>query len=87
MAQQNITIIINSPPSSEVTFTPAQPSFVAPVPAGTVLGVLSVAPAAWSGALALGGPDVAKVVLNGTQIAAAVELMAGTLSLTATSSP
>lgn len=39
-----------------VTFVPASADFVAPVPAGTVMGYVTVSPANWQGVLTVSGP-------------------------------
>lgn len=85
MASVNITVVINSPPSTSVVFTAAQPSFTAPVPAGTVIGTLSVEPAGWSGAVSLSGN--AALALNGLQVVAAVDLAAGSYNASANATP
>ena len=89
MATVNLTIVINGPPSTEVSFASNAPpdGWVAPVPSGTVMGTLAVSPAGWSGVLALSGPDAASFTISGLQVLAAAELTARSYSLTVTATP
>jgi hypothetical protein len=82
----NLSIIINSPPSTSITCT--IPSLTAPVAAGTNICHLVIAPAGWSGALALSGPDMASFALSGLDLnVGATPLNAGTYNITLTATP
>ncbi len=85
MATQTITIVVGSAPSAAISFTPAQPSFAAPVPAGTLLGTLSVLPSGWSGTLSISGDG--SVFLSGLQLIAATTLNAGSYTVLVTATP
>ena len=77
MAVYSFELIVNSEPSTAVTFTPsaAITGSAAPfnatgvVASGTVLGTFAVAPTGWQGILALSGADAGKFVLNTYQFA------------------
>lgn len=94
MSAVNVAIVINSPASTSLTFTPGGP-FTAPVASGTVLGTFAVAPAGWSGSVALSaftglatGSNLSIVNNAGVlQLEAAASLAAGSYGLTATASP
>lgn len=91
MSAVNYAVVINSPASTSITFTPAGP-FTAPVAAGTVLGTFTVSPAGWSGTVSPSAevPSGSCNIVNnaGTiQLVAAMTLNAGTVSGTATANP
>jgi hypothetical protein len=55
-ATMALTIVINSPASASIT-CPVAGTFTSPVPAGTVICPITVAPSNWSGTLSLGGTN------------------------------
>jgi hypothetical protein len=88
MANTTVEIVISSPPATGVTYTPAAPSFTAPVSAGTVMGTIAIAPTGWAGTLALTGADAASFTLTADmKLEAAAALSAKTYNLTLTATP
>ena len=90
MSAVSVAIVINSPASASITFSPVS-ALVAPVAAGTVVGTFTVSPVGWSGAVALSGANASdfSVVNNAgvVQLEAAVSLAVGTYLVTATATP
>ena len=92
-ANTNLSIIINSPPSTAVNCTIEYPagttSFTAPVAAGSTIAGCSVAPAAWSGALTLSGPNAGLFALSGGNLVVGTAAIAtpGTYQVTITATP
>ena len=86
-ATTTLSIVINSGPSTSVSCSPA--ALTAPVAAGTLVCPVVVAPASWSGALTLSGPNASSFALSGSNlvVGAAGIANAGTLSVTITSTP
>lgn len=74
MSTTNFTIVVSSAASTSITFTPAAGPFVAPVPAGTIVGSVVVAPATWSGVVTLGGVDAADFSMSGLNVVTATQL-------------
>jgi hypothetical protein len=73
MSTFNFTLVVNSPASTSVTFTPATGPFVAPLAAGTVVGSVAVLPTTWSGVISVSAPfSMAgnNVVVGSTALAA-----------------
>lgn len=64
MSSLNVAIVVTSPPSTSITFTPSAQSLVAPVPAGANLGHFAVAPQGWTGTLTPSGADAALFALD-----------------------
>lgn len=88
MTTTNISIVVSSPPSTRLTYTPSAASFTAPVPAGTVMGTFAVAPAGWAGTISLSEADAAIFALNTQlQLTSVAPLAARTYNVTATSAP
>jgi hypothetical protein len=92
-ASTNLSIIINSPPSTGLNCTINYPAgataFMTPVPASTTIVSCSVAPAGWSGALALSGPDASFFSLAGLtlQVGSAAITTPRTYSVILTATP
>jgi hypothetical protein len=95
MANLSLVISISSPPSTEITLTPAAPfsgsgtsfSAAGAVAAGVTVGTLAVAPEGWQGALALGGADADSFSLSGMNLVTATALPGGVHNVTVTSTP
>jgi hypothetical protein len=91
-ATLNLSIVINSPPSTSIT-CPMSATLTAPVPAGTVLCTLTVAPTTWSGTLALSGTNASLFAIasgsSGTQLVVGASPITtpGTYSATITATP
>jgi hypothetical protein len=90
MSNVSVVIVINSPASVTITFTPSG-TFTAPVAVGTVIGTFAITPSGWSGAVALSGANASdfSVVDNAgvVELTAAVALAAGLYDVTATATP
>ena len=74
MATESIAIVVESPPSTGITFA-AGALLTAPVPPNTVIGTLSVEPPAWAGALVLSGADAASFTISAPSSAGVSELL------------
>lgn len=92
-ATDNLSIIINSPPSTSVTcpiaYPTGQTAFVSPVAAGTKIASCSVLPSTWSGVLVLSGPDVSLFALSGQDVVVGSTPLTAdrTYNVTVTSTP
>lgn len=88
MATTNVTITVNSPASTSVTFTASQSSWTAPVAPATVIGSMAVGPAGWGGTLSLSGSNASSFAVAGSDlVVGSTALAAGSYSLTITASP
>jgi hypothetical protein len=95
MATLSFELIVNSPPSTGIIFTPAAPvtgsgssfSESGQIPAGTTIGTLSVSPAGWQGILALTGAQASSFTLSGMNVIASSVLAVGTYDLAITATP
>ena len=86
-ATTSLSIVINSPASTSVT-CPLASSYTAPLAAGSTICTISVAPAGWSGALALSGTNASSFALSGSSlVVGSTALAAGTYSVTITATP
>ncbi len=90
MATTTFTFTITSVPSTSVTVTPVA-GLVAPVPVGTIIANVSVAPVGWLGGITLSGTNAASLKIGGVapnyNIQAASVLNPGTFSATVTVTP
>lgn len=85
-ATTNLSIIINSPPSTTVTCTLG--TYTAPLAAGSVICPITVTPSGWSGALTLSGTSASSFALSGSNlVVGSSALNAGTYSVTITATP
>jgi len=85
-ASTMLSIIINSPASTSVTCTLG--TYTAPLAAGSTICPIVIAPAGWSGALALSGTNASSFSLNGSNlVVGSSALGAGTYSVTITATP
>jgi hypothetical protein len=87
MVTATFTFTVSSSPSTAVTVTPTT-GLIAPVPVGTTVATLLVAPNGWTGAASVDNPQlrIGGSAPNYT-IEAAVVLAAGNYSATVTVSP
>jgi hypothetical protein len=89
----NLSIVISSPASTSVScpisYPSGQTSFVEPVSPGVLVAICTVAPAGWSGALALSGPDAASFALSGMNVVVGSNAIsiAKTYNITITATP
>ena len=92
-ATTKFSIVVTSSPSTSVTCTVSQSSFVAPVAAGTTVASCAVLPTTWSGVLTLGdtngGADAALFGMSqGNIVVGSAPLTAArTYNLTVTATP
>lgn len=91
MATITFTLILASPAATGGTATPVS-GLPFPVPAGTLVGNISVLPAGWNGALALSGADAALFSIGGaspnyTLLAASALTVARTYNAAITPAP
>jgi hypothetical protein len=85
-ATTTLSIIINSPTSTTVTCP--MTTYTAPLAAGSVVCPITIAPAGWSGALALSGPNAGSFALSASNlVVGAAALQPGTYSVTITGTP
>ncbi len=94
MASVNLVFNISSPASTGVVFTPSAAvtgtnpySAAGSIPAGTVLGTVSVPTPGWQGALSLSGANATVFSLSGFNLTAAATLTAGSDAVTVTATP
>jgi hypothetical protein len=95
LANLSITIAVNSPASTGITFTPAAPftgsgsafATTGPVASGITVGSISVAPAGWQGALALSGANAASFSLSGFNLITAAALPDAVYNISLTATP
>lgn len=92
-ANQQLSIVITSPPSTATNCTIAYPSgqtsFVEPVAPGTVIANCSVSPSTWSGVITLSGADASVFALSGEDLIVGTSAItvARTYNITVTSTP
>jgi hypothetical protein len=91
MAQTSVSIHVSSAPSVSLTFIPpAAAALVAPVPAGTLMGVIKTDPPApiWSGNITMTGPNAGMFSIDtDLKVHNKVELDAGNFTFELTSNP
>ena len=86
-ASTSLSIIINSPPSTNIS-CPLQSSYTAPLAAGATVCAISIAPTGWSGALTLSGANASAFALSGSNlVVGSTPLNAGTYSVVITANP
>ncbi len=87
-ASVNATIKVHKLASKAINFTPDDAALEETVPAGALLGKLTVTPGNWKGAVAVTGPNAGDVVVTAAlEVRAARELPAGDYIATFTADP